>query len=187
MLGHAPRSRWRWRGRSTSCPPGTPIVVDPVMVAESGARLLAPDAQRALVREILPRASVLTPNLPEARALVGAQPASSGRRGRRSRGLGAGGAGARPARGRAHGRPSRARGRPLPGLRWRRVRCEHRRRAPPRRCRTRLRLHPLRGPRRPAGPRPLAAGRRAHRPCPGWSGGRGRAARPRRREPVRST
>jgi hydroxymethylpyrimidine/phosphomethylpyrimidine kinase len=52
-------------------PAGTPVVVDPVMVAESGARLLAPDAQRALVREILPRASVLTPNLPEARALAG--------------------------------------------------------------------------------------------------------------------
>jgi hydroxymethylpyrimidine/phosphomethylpyrimidine kinase len=52
-------------------PAGTPVVVDPVMVAESGARLLAPDAERALVEEILPRASVLTPNLPEARALVG--------------------------------------------------------------------------------------------------------------------
>ena len=52
-------------------PDGTPVVVDPVMVAESGARLLAADAERALVREILPRASVLTPNVPEARALVG--------------------------------------------------------------------------------------------------------------------
>lgn len=52
-------------------PAGTPVVVDPVMVAESGARLLAPDAQRALVEEILPRASVLTPNVPEARALAG--------------------------------------------------------------------------------------------------------------------
>ena len=54
-------------------PPGTPVVVDPVMVAESGARLLAADAQEALVREILPRATVLTPNVPEARALAGAQ------------------------------------------------------------------------------------------------------------------
>jgi len=53
-------------------PPGTPVVVDPVMVAESGARLLAADAERALVAEILPRATVLTPNLPEARALAGA-------------------------------------------------------------------------------------------------------------------
>ncbi len=52
-------------------PPGTPVVVDPVMVAESGARLLQPDAQRALVEEILPRAAVLTPNLPEARVLAG--------------------------------------------------------------------------------------------------------------------
>ncbi len=52
-------------------PPDTPVVVDPVMVAESGARLLQPDAQRALVEEILPRATVLTPNLPEARVLAG--------------------------------------------------------------------------------------------------------------------
>lgn len=55
-------------------PTGTPVVVDPVMVAESGARLLTQDAQSALVREILPRASVLTPNLPEARALAGLAP-----------------------------------------------------------------------------------------------------------------
>jgi len=52
-------------------PPGIPVVVDPVMVAESGASLLDPDAQRALVGEILPRATVLTPNLPEARVLSG--------------------------------------------------------------------------------------------------------------------
>lgn len=51
-------------------PAGTPVVVDPVMVAESGARLLDPDAQRALLEEILPRATVLTPNLPEARVLA---------------------------------------------------------------------------------------------------------------------
>jgi hydroxymethylpyrimidine/phosphomethylpyrimidine kinase len=55
-------------------PKGTPVVVDPVMVAESGARLLDPDAQRALVEEILPRATVLTPNLPEARVLAGLEP-----------------------------------------------------------------------------------------------------------------
>jgi hydroxymethylpyrimidine/phosphomethylpyrimidine kinase len=52
-------------------PDGTPVVVDPVMVAESGARLLPLDAQQALIAEILPRATVLTPNLPEARVLVG--------------------------------------------------------------------------------------------------------------------
>jgi len=58
-------------------PAGTPVVVDPVMVAESGARLLDPDAQRALVQEILPRATVLTPNLPEARVLAGEADAPS--------------------------------------------------------------------------------------------------------------
>jgi len=52
-------------------PEGTPVVVDPVMVAESGARLLEPGAERALIEEILPRATVLTPNLPEARVLAG--------------------------------------------------------------------------------------------------------------------
>jgi hydroxymethylpyrimidine/phosphomethylpyrimidine kinase len=58
-------------------PEGTPVVVDPVMVAESGAPLLDPDARRALVEEILPRASVLTPNLPEARVLAGLEPSGS--------------------------------------------------------------------------------------------------------------
>jgi hydroxymethylpyrimidine/phosphomethylpyrimidine kinase len=52
-------------------PEGVPVVVDPVMVAESGARLLEAGAQAALIAEILPRATVLTPNLPEARALLG--------------------------------------------------------------------------------------------------------------------
>ncbi len=69
-------------------PAGTPVVVDPVMVAESGARLLQSDAQRALIEEILPRATVLTPNLPEARALVAIgghlDPESSGAGGRLS-------------------------------------------------------------------------------------------------------
>jgi hydroxymethylpyrimidine/phosphomethylpyrimidine kinase len=55
-------------------PAGTPVVVDPVMVAESGARLLEPEAQRAMVEQILPRASVLTPNLPEARVLARLKP-----------------------------------------------------------------------------------------------------------------
>jgi hydroxymethylpyrimidine/phosphomethylpyrimidine kinase len=53
-------------------PAGTPVVVDPVMVAESGARLLEPEAQQAMIEQILPRATVLTPNLPEARVLAGA-------------------------------------------------------------------------------------------------------------------
>src|SRR5205823_8848292 len=63
-------------------PAATPVVVDPVMVAESGARLLEPDAQRALVEEIVPRATVLTPNLPEARVLAGANGGAAARGGR---------------------------------------------------------------------------------------------------------
>ncbi|HXQ00034.1 MAG TPA: bifunctional hydroxymethylpyrimidine kinase/phosphomethylpyrimidine kinase [Solirubrobacteraceae bacterium] len=51
-------------------PAGVPVVVDPVMVAESGARLLDEDAENALIAQILPRATVLTPNLHEARALA---------------------------------------------------------------------------------------------------------------------
>jgi hydroxymethylpyrimidine/phosphomethylpyrimidine kinase len=47
-----------------------PIVLDPVMVSESGAALLEPDAREALVGTLLPRASLTTPNLDEARALV---------------------------------------------------------------------------------------------------------------------
>jgi hydroxymethylpyrimidine/phosphomethylpyrimidine kinase len=50
---------------------GTPIVIDPVMVAESGAVLLDDDARAALAELLLPRATVITPNLPEARVLAG--------------------------------------------------------------------------------------------------------------------
>jgi hydroxymethylpyrimidine/phosphomethylpyrimidine kinase len=49
----------------------TPVVLDPVMVSESGAELLEPSARAALVEQIVPRSTVLTPNLPEARALLG--------------------------------------------------------------------------------------------------------------------
>jgi hydroxymethylpyrimidine/phosphomethylpyrimidine kinase len=57
--------------------PGTPVVLDPVMVAESGAELLEPPARDALVGLLLARASVATPNLPEARALSGLQEGSA--------------------------------------------------------------------------------------------------------------
>ena len=70
MLGTAPVTLAVARALD-ELPAGTPVVVDPVMVAESGARLLDPDAQDALVMEILPRATVLTPNLPEACVLAG--------------------------------------------------------------------------------------------------------------------
>jgi hydroxymethylpyrimidine/phosphomethylpyrimidine kinase len=53
----------RWKAKN--------VVLDPVMVATSGDRLLAPDAVEALKRELLPRARVVTPNLPEAAALLG--------------------------------------------------------------------------------------------------------------------
>jgi hydroxymethylpyrimidine/phosphomethylpyrimidine kinase len=52
-------------------PGDPPIVHDPVMVAESGARLLPEDAVEALIGLILPRATVVTPNLMEARVLAG--------------------------------------------------------------------------------------------------------------------
>jgi hydroxymethylpyrimidine/phosphomethylpyrimidine kinase len=50
---------------------GLPLVVDPVMVASSGSRLLRQDAVAALVALIFPLATVVTPNLPEAQALTG--------------------------------------------------------------------------------------------------------------------
>lgn len=49
---------------------GVPVVLDPVMVAKGGSRLLAPEAVDALVRRLLPLAAMLTPNLPEAAALL---------------------------------------------------------------------------------------------------------------------
>lgn len=50
---------------------GIPLVVDPVMVASSGARLLREDAVAALVGQLFPLARVVTPNLMEAQALTG--------------------------------------------------------------------------------------------------------------------
>ncbi len=52
-------------------PVAVPLVVDPVMIAKGGAALLDPSAIEALKRRLLPRAAVLTPNLPEAEALLG--------------------------------------------------------------------------------------------------------------------
>ena len=49
-----------------------PLVLDPVMVAKGGHPLLATDATESLRQRLLPMATVLTPNLPEAEALVGA-------------------------------------------------------------------------------------------------------------------
>lgn len=51
--------------------PDTALVLDPVMVATSGARLLSDDAVADLRSRLLPRAALVTPNLPEARLLTG--------------------------------------------------------------------------------------------------------------------
>ena len=48
-----------------------PVVLDPVMVSASGSVLLDPNAKAALIESVLPRATVATPNLPEARQLAG--------------------------------------------------------------------------------------------------------------------
>ena len=50
---------------------GVPFVLDPVMVAKGGARLLDPGSVHALIRQLLPKATVITPNLPEAEVLSG--------------------------------------------------------------------------------------------------------------------
>jgi hydroxymethylpyrimidine/phosphomethylpyrimidine kinase len=52
-------------------PTDVPVVVDPVMVAKGGARLLDQDAVKVLKARLVPLASVLTPNLPEAEVLTG--------------------------------------------------------------------------------------------------------------------
>ena len=81
-----------------------PVVLDPVMVAESGGRLLDEDAEEALRTLLLPRVTVVTPNLPEARVLAAR---GRGRRARSelARAIHALG----PARRRRHRRPPRAR------------------------------------------------------------------------------
>ncbi|WP_204333460.1 bifunctional hydroxymethylpyrimidine kinase/phosphomethylpyrimidine kinase, partial [Proteus mirabilis] len=48
-----------------------PVVLDPVMVATSGDRLIAESAVDALRRHLLPRITLVTPNLPEAAILLG--------------------------------------------------------------------------------------------------------------------
>ena len=55
------------------------IVLDPVMVATSGSRLVAPEAVEVLRKNLVPRALVITPNLPEAAVLVGASVARNER------------------------------------------------------------------------------------------------------------
>src|SRR5258708_39624180 len=51
--------------------PGVPLVVDPVMIAKGGHRLLLSEAEAALRDTLLPMAALVTPNLPEAEVLAG--------------------------------------------------------------------------------------------------------------------
>ena len=70
-----------------------PLVVDPVMISKHGSPLLTPDARDALVRRLLPRAALITPNLHEAAALAGLEihdPEGMREAARRLAGLGAG-------------------------------------------------------------------------------------------------
>ncbi len=48
-----------------------PLVVDPVMISKSGYDLLQPEAKKALIEQLLPLATLITPNLPEAEVIVG--------------------------------------------------------------------------------------------------------------------
>jgi hydroxymethylpyrimidine/phosphomethylpyrimidine kinase len=68
MLGNA--ETIRAVERALDLMPGVPVVLDPVMVAESGARLLDETAEDALRRGLLPRVAVVTPNLSEAAVLA---------------------------------------------------------------------------------------------------------------------
>ncbi|RAO75237.1 bifunctional hydroxymethylpyrimidine kinase/phosphomethylpyrimidine kinase [Dyella jiangningensis] len=69
MLGSASVTRLVAKEMSTRQPAW--LVVDPVMISTSGARLLDEDAVEAMVEELIPLADILTPNLPEAEALLG--------------------------------------------------------------------------------------------------------------------
>ncbi|MFN7961970.1 MAG: bifunctional hydroxymethylpyrimidine kinase/phosphomethylpyrimidine kinase [Thermoanaerobaculia bacterium] len=82
MLGGAPVTRavaerllaWRQAGQAP------PVVLDPVMVAKSGDVLLEPEAISALAEVLLPLATLVTPNLPEAAALTGEPVATEAQR-----------------------------------------------------------------------------------------------------------
>ena len=158
---------------------GAPVVVDPVMVAESGAILLDDEARDALVERLLPLATVVTPNIPEARALTGAgedEPqedlaAPCPRPGAR--------------RGRGHRRPRERRATTSSST-------------APRRSRSPASAIPAAPPTAPAAPTPrpwppsspagpIAAGGRRSGPADRLRGGRRRAARDRQRSPARST
>ena len=99
MLGNAATVR----AVAESLPEGAISVIDPVMVSTSGHRLLEEDAISDLVEVLMPRASVVTPNIPEAEVLAGMRIEGGGYgRGRLadpgSRRRGGGGEGGAPSR-----------------------------------------------------------------------------------------
>ncbi|MCH8542724.1 MAG: hydroxymethylpyrimidine/phosphomethylpyrimidine kinase [Alcanivorax sp.] len=53
--------------------PGVPVVLDPVLAAEAGGRLAGDSVPEAMLRELMPRATLATPNLPEAQKLAGTE------------------------------------------------------------------------------------------------------------------
>ncbi|KRE89644.1 hydroxymethylpyrimidine/phosphomethylpyrimidine kinase [Frateuria sp. Soil773] len=92
MLGRAATARLVAREMAARKPAW--LVVDPVMIATSGARLLDEDAVAAMVEGLIPLADILTPNLPEAEALLGRRirkPGDFDRAGEALLGLGAAG------------------------------------------------------------------------------------------------
>ena len=62
---------------AAALPPATPVVLDPVLASSSGGELLDSDGRAALCAALLPRTTLLTPNIPEAAALLGRDPAGS--------------------------------------------------------------------------------------------------------------
>ena len=144
-----------------------PLVVDPVLIASSGAQLLQDDAVETLIGRLFPLATVVTPNLPEAETLTGMAGAPRRDLAERLVELGAAAALVTGGHGETRGRPPlrRARAPRAPG------------RAVRRRRDARRRLHALGDAGRPARTRPLARGGGTRRRC--RRGGRG-AARPRR-------
>ena len=143
-----------------------PLVVDPVMVASSGATLLEDDAVEALVGRLFPLATVVTPNVPEAVALAGGE-APRRELAERLHELGAPAVVVTGGHGRGRGRPSLRRH----GAR------RDRGRAPRRPRDARRRLHPLGHARGAARARPAARGGGARRGPRRVGGG---APRPRR-------
>ena len=83
----------------------TPLVVDPVMVAKGGARLLREDAVEALKTLLIPLATVVTPNIPETEALVGRKIEDMDDMRDAAEEIIAFGAQSRRRQGRTHGRP----------------------------------------------------------------------------------